>query len=104
MITAEEMVQKLVGVEPDSLLFISYKAGRPPTKRAIREAKKASDEGYVRRWFVGRFVSQFTSKKGDPILTVFTETRYNEMKPTENGHFRSFNANLGQLLAIEVIK
>ena len=104
MITAEKMVEILKDVEPGTVLFVSYTAGRPPKPRAIREAKKASDEGYVKRWFLGRLESKWVTKRGDPVITVLTTTRYNEDKPEADGHYRTFNPRLGHILQLEVVQ
>jgi hypothetical protein len=104
MITAETMVEMLKDVEPGAVLFVSYRAGRAPKPRAVREAMKAEHEGYVKRWFLGRLESKWTTKAGDPVITVLTTTRYNEDKPEADGHYRTFNPRLGNILALEVVQ
>lgn len=104
--TATEMVAKLEGVEKGRQVFISYLAGRPPTDRAIREATKA-DEAYdvpiPKRWLQGRFESLRITKKGEPVMTLFSTTRYNDQDPGAEGHYRSINPALGILLSLEVL-
>lgn len=104
MVTADEMVEILKHAGPGSTVFVSYTAGRPPKPRAVREAMKAADEGYPRRWFLGRLESKWTTKAGDPVITVFTTTRYNELDPEADGHYRTLNPNLGHILTLEVIQ
>ncbi len=101
--TAQEMLDKLQGVEPGASVFVSYLAGRPPTERAKREAQKADHEGYTKRWFQGKLEKVWTTKKGEPVMTVLSATRYNEDKPDAEGHYRTFNPALGTLLSLEVL-
>jgi len=104
--TAQEMLAKLEGVEPGREVFVSYLAGRAPTERAVREAAKA-DEAYDRpipkRWFQGRLERVWITKKGDPVMTVLSTTRYNEDKPDAEAHYRTFNPCLGTLLSLELL-
>lgn len=103
MIDANEMLRRLDGVEPGTTVFVSYQAGREPKPRAVREAMKAERDGYPKRWFVGQMTRKWTTKMGDPVFTVFTATRYNEDIPSADGHYRTINPNLGQILTLEVI-
>ena len=103
MISAQEMMSKLWGVQLGTTVFVSYEAGRSPTPRAIREAKKADVEGYPKRWFIGTITSIRTTKKGDPVFTVFSQTRYNEDDTNASGHYRTMNPQVGTLLALEVL-
>jgi hypothetical protein len=103
MIDAQEMVRRLAGAEPGATVFVSYSTGREPKPRAVREAMKAEHEGYPKRWFVGQLTAKWTTKKGDPVFTLFTATRYNEDVPSADGHYRTINPNLGQILHLEVI-
>lgn len=103
MIDAQEMVRRLSGAEPGATVFVSYRAGRPPTERAVAEAEKADHEGYPKRWYLGQVVRQWVTKKGDPVFTLFTTTRYNEDNVRADGHYRTINPNLGQLMVLEVI-
>jgi hypothetical protein len=105
-LTAQEMLAKLEGVEKGREVFVSYLAGRPPTDRAKREAAKA-DEAYdcpiPKRWYQGRLEAVWTTKKGEPVMTLLSTTRYNEDKPDAEGHYRTFNPALGTLLSLEVL-
>lgn len=103
-ITAQEMVERLRDVPPGTELFVSYLAGRAPTERAIREAGKADEMGVSRRWLQGRLERVWTTKRGYPVLTLFCLTRRNEQDPEAEGHYRTVNPSLGQLLALEVIQ
>lgn len=102
-ITAQEMVERLRDVPQGTELFVSYLAGRAPTERALREAAKADDMGVAKRWLQGRLERVWTTKKGDPVLTLFCYTRRNEADPEAEGHFRTVNPALGQLLSLEVV-
>lgn len=102
--TAQEMLAKLDGIPVGAEVFISYKAGRRPTERAVREAQRAEDEGYNRRWLQGRVERVWTTKKGHPVLTVYAFTRYNEDEPKADGHYRTINPALGELLSLEVVQ
>ena len=101
--TAQQMVAKLSGVEKGQRVFVSYIAGRRPTARAEREAAKADDEGYCKRWFEGSFESVWITKKGHPVMTVLSTTRYNDEDPTAEAHYRTFNPVVGQLLSLEIL-
>ena len=103
MIDSNQMVERLQNVTLGALVFISYSAGRKPTPRAVREAQKARVEGYPFRWFVGRLVSKRTTQKGAPVITVYSTTRYNEDKPSADGHYRTFNPAIGTLHSLEVL-
>ena len=103
-LSAQDMVALLDGVPPGTEVFISYLAGRKPTDRAIREAEKASDEGYNKRWLQGRVERVWTTKKQEPVLTVFAYTRYNEDDKSSEGHYRTINPALGKLLSLEVVR
>lgn len=102
-LSASDMVHKLQGVQQGQQVFVSYLAGRAPKPRAIEEAKRADREGYVKRWFCGRLERQWVTKNGDPVFCVFTHTRDNADDPQAEGHYRTFNPNLGTLLALEVL-
>ncbi len=104
MINASNMLQALDGVEPGATVFVSYLAGRAPTARAVREARKAEDEGYPKRWFLGTLTTKGVNRRGEAYITVFTETRYNDDEPAAQGHYRSFNPSLGTMLSIEVVR
>ncbi len=103
-ITAQEMVERLKGVPEGAELFVSYLAGRVPTDRAIREAGKADEMGVSRRWLQGRLERVWVTKRGQPVMTMFCFTRRNEQDPDAEGHYRTVNPALGQLLSLEVIQ
>jgi len=99
-LTAKEMAEKLEQIAEGDTVFVSYIAGRKPTERAVQEAQKAEDEGYVRRWFAGKLQGKWTTKKGDSVFCIYSHTRYNAKDPNAQGHYRTFNPNLGKLLAV----
>jgi ribosomal protein S2 len=104
MITSEMMEEMLKDVEPGAILFVSYEAGGKPSKRAIREAEKAENEGYPKRWFVGRLTSKRVSQNGDLVITLRTTTRYDEDAPGSDGNFRTLNPRIGRMLSLEVVE
>ena len=103
MLTAQDMVAKLDGVEKGATVFVSYLAGKAPTARAMEEAERAEREGYSKRWFFGRLESKWTTKKGEPVFCVYSLTRDNSDDPAAEGHYRTFNPALGKLLSLEVV-
>ena len=103
-LTAQDMLSKLNGVPEGTQVFVSYLAGRKPTDRAIREARKADEIGIPRRWFQGRLEKVWITKKGEHVMTVLSMTRYNEDQPGADAHFRTFNPALGTLLTLEVVQ
>ncbi len=102
-LTASDMVQKLQNVQPGQVVFVSYEAGRRPTSRAVEEAKRAEREGYVRRWFCGRLERQWITKSGQPVFCIFSHTRDNIDDLSADGHYRTFNPNVGTLHALEIL-
>ena len=98
MLNATAMSAILSDVLLGSTLFVSYEAGRPASEKAVDEACRAKSEGLSMLHHVGTFVSLKTSKKGDLILTVWSETR------GEKGAYRAFNPNLGNLRSLHVIE
>lgn len=103
MLSATDMVRKLEGVPEGATVFVSYLAGREPTPRAVRESERARREGYAPRHFFGKLHRVWTSKKGDPILTVLCDNRDDERTGSREG-YRSFNPNLGTMLMVEVLQ
>ena len=106
MISPEQMFSLLDGRPEGTLLLCSYRVGRAPTEKAIREAERANRMGLARRHFVGKLIRMWTSKKGDLILTILTEERD---KTLPDGTlvppaFRSFNPALGELLHLEILE
>jgi hypothetical protein len=104
MINATQMVEKLKDVPLDSIVFVSYLAGRRPSPQAIREAARSRDEGIAPRHFTGHFRGiTYTQKWKQPILTVWVEERDSGTNMTQ-GAYRAFNPSLGRLLTLEVLK
>ena len=101
--TSEEMVLKLITVPKGTNVFVSYHAGNPPTLRAKLEATKADHEKYNRRYYYGELESLRTNKEGQPVFTIKTLTRYNIKDLKAEWNYRSFNAEVGELLGLEVI-
>jgi hypothetical protein len=102
-LTEKDVEQKLAGVPQGTELFVSYHAGRKSTDRAVREAQKADDIGIPKRWFEGKLQRVWRTKKGQLVLCVFTYTRYNDQDPAAEGHYRTFNPSLGEVLSLEVV-
>lgn len=92
----------LDGIEVGQAVFVEYRAGRPPTERACREARRATRAGLPRRWFFGIVARKWTGKNGDPLVTVLCDNRDDERRGTQQG-YRTFNPRLGCLLRLEVI-
>lgn len=99
-----EMDKVLAGVPQGSLVFVSYKAGRAPTDRAVREAQRAKDEGLAPRWQIGQLIDVWTTKKGHRVMRVFSDTRDTErFGSMKRGAYRTLRPSLGQLLGLEVL-
>lgn len=92
----------LDGIEVGQAVFVEYKAGRAPTERACREARRAEAMGMPRRWFLGVVVRKWTGKNGDPLITVLCSNRDDERRGTQEG-YRTFNPNLGELREIRAL-
>lgn len=101
--TEHEVTKKLEGVPPGTEIFVSYRAGGPVSLRAEFEARKASDNGYNRRFLQGKLERVFTNKRGQLAVCLFTYTRYNLDRPEAEGHYRTFNPSVGQVLSLEVL-
>lgn len=104
--TERQMIEALSGCGRGSLLFVSYKAGRPPTDRAILESERATiQEGNSRRHYVGTFESLWMTRKGEVVLTVMA---YNRDRVVDGqlveGGYRTLNPQLGELYSLEVIE
>lgn len=99
-----QMVEVLKDVPLDSIVFVSYLAGRRPTDRAIREASRSLAEGIAPRHFTGKFRGiYYTQKWKEPILTVWVEER-DSGNPMSQGAYRAFNPALGRLITLEVVQ
>jgi hypothetical protein len=81
MVSLQQVETVLRGARPGDELFVSYLAGRPPSARAIREVRKARDQGYATRWLEGRVERVAVNSRGETYATVFTYTRYDEKRP-----------------------
>ena len=104
--TAQEMVEKLRDCGRGSLLFVSYKAGKPPTDRALLESERAVHvKGMSKRHFVGTFESMWTTRKSEIVLTIMALNRDRLTGDgLVEGGYRTFNPVLGELMALEVIE
>lgn len=103
MLSEQDVEQKLNGIPEGSEIFVSYHPGGKTTERAIREAKKANDMGIAKRWFEGKLTKVWRTKKGQLAIRLFTYTRYNEAIPAWEGHYRTLNPSLGQVISLEVV-
>lgn len=103
MLTETEALEKLSSAQPGATLFVSYLAGRPPTDRAVREARRAEREGFARRHFTGVLTDAWVTRKGEFVFRVLCGERDDERRGTEDG-YRTFNPSLGTLLSLEVIQ
>jgi hypothetical protein len=106
MLTTSQMVNKLRDCGRGSLLFVSYKAGEPPTDRQMLESERAvHEEGCNRRHYVGTLEALWTTRRGQKVLTIMA---YNRDKLTgeklHEGGYRTFNPEVGELLSLEVIE
>jgi hypothetical protein len=93
---------KLRHVPPGSELFVSYLAGRPATPLAQQQAKRAEAEGISRHHFTGALSSLWFTSRGEVVFTLIVNERDNAAGTP--GAYRTFNPNLGDLLALEVIE
>ncbi len=105
-LSESEMVTALNGVNPGSKVFVSYIAGRRPSDRAIQEAQPARDQGISTRHYTGVFHSLHRTKKGDYVMTIWTDTRVSTdaCGNQVNGAYRAINPNLGTLMVLEVLE
>jgi hypothetical protein len=99
-ISGTEMVKRLKDVAEDSIVFVSYLAGRRPSTQALRECSRAGEEGISPRHFTGHFKKVWVTKRGEPVLSVWVEERDSKGR---QGAFRTFNPSLGKLLSLEVL-
>lgn len=106
-LSSEDMLWKLRYVPIGTTVFVSYLAGRKPTKRAIAEATRhTTDPTRPRRYYLGRLTSVWQSQKGDWLMTmkVFNRDVLQNDGSLEEGAHRSFNPNLGNLILIKVFR
>lgn len=98
--TEYELAEVLKTIPIGSNVFVSYLAGRYPTKRAIREASESAAAGINKRHFVGRLHSFRRTRRGELIFIIQCENRFNE-ETGDPWAFRAFNPSLGHLLSLQ---
>lgn len=81
---------------PDTIVHLTYAAGRPANAQGKREFAEARDWNKAPREFVGNFVSLKRNKRGEQVLTLFVHNR------GAIGAYRAFNESVGTVLAVEV--
>ena len=100
MVNTEELRSILANATEDTIVHLSYRAGRPATTRACAEFEAASDwnedRGVPATSYIGHFAGIKTTKKGDTVLTLFCHNR------GDVGAYRAFNPNLGTILSLVV--
>jgi hypothetical protein len=100
------MLWKLRHVKEGDTLFVSYLAGRPATERAVAEAVRHTDDPKrPRRYYLGELTSVWQSSKSQWILTmkVFNRDTMQKDGTLQEGGYRSFNPELGELILIDHI-
>jgi len=103
---ANDMLWKLRHTPDGSTIFVSYLAGRPPTERAIAEATRhTSDPKRPRRYYLGELSSVWCTSKDQWVLTMKAFNRDTMQKDgtLEEGGYRTFNPELGELILIDTI-
>lgn len=106
-LTASDVQRILKDVPVDSTLFVSYIAGREPSRQALKEAKRAVvDEGISPRHFTGTLKEVRKTRRGETVFVIWTEERDSPRGNggLQTGAFRCFNPALGKLLTLEVVK
>lgn len=97
-----ELVAALAGVPEGADLHVQYVAGREPTPRAVREARRSEAAGIPRRSFFGKLHRVWRTKgKGEVVLTVLCENRDDERTGAQEA-YRTFNPSLGTLVSVTV--
>ncbi len=86
----------LANATSDTIVHLTYAAGRPANAQGKREFNEARDWNKHPREFVGHFVSLKPNKRGEQVLTLWVHNR------GEAGAFRAFNENLGTVLSATV--
>lgn len=99
MISSYELFQKFKNTPKGTRVFISYKAGNPPTEKAISEANIAKENGFCLRHFTGEFEKIDINKRNEVYLTIKTFERSNGSEPC----FRAFNPSLGKIFVAEIL-
>lgn len=98
MINARDMAEMMKNVTLDSIVFVGYEAGRPPTVQAIKEASLAREQGINLTHYTGQFKGIRVTKKGDHVMIVWVQER------GQAGAYRAFNPTLGTLRTLEIIQ
>ncbi len=98
-ITDDSFVALFANATKETIVHLTYVAGREPSPVALDEAFQAQDWA---KWksqneYVGHFESIRKSKKGEPILTLFVHNR------GEAGKFRAFNPHLGTIKDLRIV-
>lgn len=86
----------LANATSDTIVHLTYAAGRPANAQGKREFAEARDWNKHPREFVGNFVSLKRNKRGEQVLTLFVHNR------GEVGAYRTFNPSLGEIKSIVV--
>jgi hypothetical protein len=82
------------------IVIVNYKAGRPPTPRAIAESVSYTP----RTILVGVVHSVWQTQSNDWVVTLFAFNRNTlTMDGLEFGGYRTLNPNLGELRNIEFL-
>lgn len=105
-LTAIDVVRVLKDVPLESILFVSYLAGRQPTPQAIKEAQRSSFEGIASRHYTGALKALTTTQKGETVVTLWVEERDSPRGSggLQRGAYRAFNPSLGRMLVLEVLE
>lgn len=107
MLNATQVMKVLENLPLNSVVFVSYIAGRKPHAKAYQEGERAvEDEGISPRHFTGTFQGvRLAGKHKEPVFTLWVEERdsvHRDGKKTP-GAFRAFNPSLGKVLTLEVV-
>lgn len=97
---AAQLQAALANANEDTIVHLSYVAGRPASEQGKAEFAMArdwnGDRGRPATYYIGHFRGFKTTKKGDVVLTLFCANR------ADVGNFRTFNPNLGTVLSVAV--
>ena len=106
MLNAAATLKILKNLPLESVLFVSYIAGREPKPQALETANRAvHDEGISPRHFTGTFKGVWITLKGEVAFTLWVEERDSIARDGSKspGAYRTFNPSLGQLMTLEVL-
>lgn len=84
-------------VKGETMVHLTYRAGRAASQVAVEEAEQASDWNKPSDHYTGHFESIRRTKKGELLITLFVHNR------GENGKFRAFNPSLGTISDIRIV-